>query len=401
VTSIVDSALQPPEGGAPAARAQAGGVIVTRSRYPATWAAGVGLLLVVILAVLPYIAYQSLTNTLVNLFILITLASMWNVLAGYAGLVSVGQQAYIGLGAYAVLLLAQHGVSPFLAIPVAAVVGAAFALPASWFVFRLTGGYFAIATWVLAIVASIIITGIPSLGGGTGAALPGFANVGATLLGAETYWGALAVAVVTVVGVYVLLRSRLGLVLTAIRDNEVGARSVGARVTRAKRTVYLVAAAGCAAAGAMVAISQLNVEAATVFNIQWTAYMIFAVLIGGIGSIEGPIIGSIIFIVLQQTLSQYNAWYLVLLGSLAIVMAIWVRGGLWSFLTSKVPIHLFPVQYLWRNEEGATMRQGVSRLIFGPVKTAPPTLARSSPAGPPRPPRLPSQETPPPSRNEP
>jgi branched-chain amino acid transport system permease protein len=151
----------------------------------------------------------------------------------------------------------------------------------------------------------------------------------------------------------------------------------------------------------MVAISQLNVEAANVFNIQWTAYMIFAVLIGGIGSIEGPIIGSIIFIVLQQTLSQYNAWYLVLLGSLAIVMAIWVRGGLWSFLTSKVPIHLFPVQYLWRNEEGATMRQGVSRLIFGPVKTAPPTLARSSPAGPPRPPRLPSQETPPPSRNEP
>lgn len=344
-------------------------VLVTRSRYPATWAAVVGLVVVAILAALPYIVYQGLTSTLVNLFILVTLASMWNVLAGYAGLVSVGQQAYLGLGAYTVLLLAQHGIEPFIAIPVAVVVGAVFAVPASFFALRLTGGYFAIATWVLAIVASIIITGIPSLGGGTGAALPGFANVGSTLLGAETYWGALAVAVVSVFGVYVLLRSRLGLALTAIRDNEVGARSIGAKVKSAKRTVYLLAAAGCAGAGAMVAISQLNVQAANVFNVQWTAYMIFAVLIGGIGSIEGPIIGSIVFIVLQQTLAQYNAWYLIGLGSLAIIMAIWVQGGAWSVITSKVPIQLFPVRYLWRNLDGETERHGVMRWLVGPVKT--------------------------------
>jgi branched-chain amino acid transport system permease protein len=344
-------------------------VVVTRSRYPATWAAIVGLVAVVVLALLPYIAYQSLTNTLVNLFILVTLASMWNVLAGYAGLVSVGQQAYLGLGAYTVLLLAQHGVDPFLAIPVALGVGAAFAVPASFFALRLTGGYFAIATWVLAIVASIVVTGIPSLGGGTGAALPGLGDVGPTLLGAETYWATLAVAVAAVLGVYILLRSRLGLVLTAIRDNEVGARSIGAKVKSAKRTVYLVAAAGCAGAGAMVAISQLNVQAANVFNVQWTAYMIFAVLIGGIGSIEGPIIGSVIFIVLQQTLAQYNAWYLIGLGSVAIVMAIWVRGGIWSFVTSRVPVQLFPVGYLWRNRDDEIERHGVMRVLLGAVKT--------------------------------
>jgi branched-chain amino acid transport system permease protein len=332
-------------------------------------AAAVGLVLVAVLALLPYIVFQSLTNTLVNLFILVTLASMWNVLAGYAGLVSVGQQAYIGLGAYAVLLLAQHGVNPFVAIPAAVVVGAVFALPASWFALRLTGGYFAIATWVLAIVAAIIVSGIPSLGGGTGDALPGLANVAPTLLGAETYWASLAVAVVSVVGVYALLRSRLGLVLTAIRDNEVGARSIGTRIKGAKRTVYVVAAAGCAGAGALVAISQLNVQSANVFNVQWTAYMIFAVLIGGIGSIEGPIIGSVIFIVLQQTLAQYNAWYLIGLGSVAIVMAIWVRGGVWSLLTSKIPVQLFPVGYLWRNRDGESERHGVRRLLLGPIKT--------------------------------
>lgn len=382
MTSTIDSASEAQNrevratSGTPGAR-----VLVTRSRYPATWAAVIGLVLVAILAVLPYIAYQSLTNTLVNLFILVTLASMWNVLAGYAGLVSVGQQAYLGLGAYTVLLLAQHGVEPFVTIPVAVGVGAVLAVPASFFALRLTGGYFAIATWVLAIVASIIITGIPSLGGGTGAALPGLAGVGPTLLGAETYWGALAVAVVSVLGVYVLLRSRLGLVLTAIRDNEIGAGSIGARVKRAKRTVYLVAAAGCAGAGAMVAISQLNVQAANVFNIQWTAYMIFAVLIGGIGSIEGPIIGSVIFIVLQQALAQYNAWYLIGLGSVAIVMAIWVRGGVWSFLTAKVPVQLFPVSYLWRNRDGETERHGMMRLLIGPVKTGPAAAAATSSGG--------------------
>jgi branched-chain amino acid transport system permease protein len=348
-----------------------GTAIVTRSRYPATWAAALGVAGVVVLFALPYIAYQGFTSTLVNLFILVTLASMWNLLAGYAGLVSVGQQAYLGLGAYAVLVVAQHGGSPWIGIGVAALVGAAFALPASWFVFRLTGGYFAIATWVLAIVATIVITGIPSLGGGTGDALPGLAGLSPTLLGAETYWGALVVALASVIGIYVLLRSRLGLVLTAVRDNEVGARSAGARTGRAKLVVYVVAAAGCAAAGAMVAISQLNVEAANVFNVQWTAYMIFAVLIGGIGSIEGPIVGSIVFIVLQQTLAQYNAWYLILLGAVAIVMAIWVRGGIWGTLTRIVPLHLFPVRYLWRNEQGQVTRSGLARHILGPVKQSP------------------------------
>ncbi|MGH7665960.1 MAG: branched-chain amino acid ABC transporter permease [Candidatus Dormibacteria bacterium] len=318
---------------------------VTRSRQSGLYAGGVGVVLVVVLACLPFLVDQGFTTILVNLFILLALASMWNVLAGYGGLVSVGQQAYIGLGAYTVLVVAQHGVNAFIGIPVAVLVGAVLAVPASWFLFRLSGGYFAIATWVLAVVATIIITGIPALGAGTGAAVPGLLNYNAVDLGAYTYWASLIVSVATVLTVYLLLRSRLGLVLTAIRDNEIAARSVGGRVRRAKLAVYVVSSAGCAAVGAVIAISQFDVQASNVFDIQWTAYMIFAVLIGGMGTIEGPIVGSVVFIVLQQTLSQFNGWYLVLVGVVAMAVAIWVRGGIWGYFAERSNFSLFSVGY--------------------------------------------------------
>lgn len=354
---------------APIVAAPSRPVTVTRSRRPAGWAGVLGVAVVVVLALLPYLVYESFTDTLANLFILVAVATMWNALAGYAGLVSVGQQAYIGLGAYAVLVAGQHGVQPFLGIAIAVVVAAALSVPASWLVFRLTGAYFAIATWVVAVVADLVVVRFPSLGGGTGAPVPGLDAVSPTLLRAEIYWASLAVAVVCVVAVYLLLRSRLGLVLTAVRDNEIGARSVGAPVGTAKRVVYLLAAGGCGAAGAMVALSQLNVEPGNVFNVQWTAYMIFAVLIGGLGTIEGPIVGSVVFIVLQQSLSQYNAWYLIVLGAVAMAMAIWARQGLWGLVTQRLPLRLFPVGYYVHGED-ARPRSGPLRWLLGPVRPA-------------------------------
>ena len=188
-------------------------------------------------------------NTLVNLFILLTIASMWNLLAGYAGLVSVGQQAYIGLGAYIVLFVTLHGVPPFAAIPIAALGCAVLAVPISLLVFRLRGGYFAIATWVVADTCRLLVSRSETLGGGTGAGVSGFTAANSTVLDAYTYWASLAVAVLALAATYMVLRGRLGLVLTAVRDNEVGARSAGARVKRAKRIVYLVAGAGLRGGG--------------------------------------------------------------------------------------------------------------------------------------------------------
>ena len=231
------------------------------------------------------------------------MASMWNLLAGYAGLMSVGQQAFIGLGAYFVVIVASHGSSPFLAIPEATVAAGVVGLPVWWLVSRLRSGYFAITMWVIASVCELIIIQVSTLGGGTGIALQGL-NQNPKLLTAYTYWAALAVTVVVLAAAYLLLRGRLGLALTAIRDDETGARSIGARVSSVQRTVFLVAAAGCGAAGAIYAILQQFIVPSAAFSVDFSAEMIFITIIGGIGTIEGPIVGTIVFFVLQQTLSQ-------------------------------------------------------------------------------------------------
>jgi branched-chain amino acid transport system permease protein len=317
---------------------------IRRSSRTSRWAIAPMLVLVVLLGLAPFLIDESSTSTLVNFFILLTLGITWNMLAGYAGLISVGQQAYIGLGAYAVLYLAQHGVEPFLALPIAAVFCAVAAIPISLLVFRLSGGYFAIGTWVVAEVLALLTIRSASLGGGTGTNVPGLDGFDPVVLGAYTYWASLVVAVLSLVGGYFLLRSRVGLALTAVRDDEVAARSVGVRVSRAKRAVYLAAGLGAGAAGGLLAISQLNVESTNVYGVQWSAYMIFVVLIGGIGTLEGPILGTIVFFVLQQTLASYGGWYLIILGTVAVIMAVWLRRGLWG-LADHFGIRLFPVGY--------------------------------------------------------
>ena len=314
----------------------AAGFRVTRSRRNVVWTGAGALIVVVVLALFPYIVYSGTTAIMVQAFIVLTMASMWNLLAGYAGLVSVGQQAFVGLGAYFVLILAINGTSPFAALPL------------WWLVSRLRSGYFAIATWVLAATVMLIIEKFSSIGGGTGMPLPGFAGFDPTLLTAYTYWAGLAVTVVALLAIYLLLRGRLGLVLTAIRDDEVAARSSGARVGLARMLVFVVAGVGCGAAGGLLAISQLQVQPGAVFSIQWTAEMAFVTIIGGLGTIEGPILGTIVYMVLQQTLSSYNAWYLIILGLVAIFMALFARRGLWGLVDARLNLRLFPVGYWLR-----------------------------------------------------
>jgi branched-chain amino acid transport system permease protein len=328
---------------------------VTRSRRNVAWTGAGALIVVVVLALFPYLVYSGTTTVMVQGFIVLTLASMWNLLAGYAGLVSVGQQVFVGLGAYFVLILAVHGTSPFAALPVAAIGCGVAALPLWWLVSRLRSGYFAIATWVLAATVMLIIEKFSSIGGGTGMPLPGLSGFSPALLTAYTYWAGLAVTVVALAAIYLLLRGRLGLVLTAIRDDEVAARSSGARVGLARLLVFVVAGAGCGAAGAVLAISQLQVQPGAVFSVQWTAEMAFATIIGGLGTIEGPILGTAVYMVLQQTLASYNAWYLIVLGLVAIAIALWSRRGLWGLVDEHLHVRLFPVGY-WLWPEGAPAR---------------------------------------------
>ena len=344
-------------------------VKVTRSRRSTLWTSIGALVVVVVLFLFPYAIGSGTLGILVQGLIILTLATMWNLLAGYAGLVSVGQQAFLGLGAYFVLIPAMHGITPWAGLFIATAGAAVCALPLWWLVARLRLGYFAIATWVLASMVMLIVEQISSIGGGTGEPLPGLTGMDPAVLTADTYWAALVVAVLALGTVYSLLRSRTGLVLTAIRDDERAARSSGVRVGRARLLVFIVAAAGCGAAGGVLAIEQLGVTPGTsggVFSVQWTAEMAFAVIIGGLGTIEGPIIGTIVFMVLQQTLQSYNAWYLIVLGIVAIIIAIFARRGLWGTLDERFNIRLFPVGYhLWAPGE----RRGRKRVPADAVPT--------------------------------
>jgi branched-chain amino acid transport system permease protein len=336
-------------------------VRVTRSRRN-TLPSGIGaLVLIIVLFAFPYFVGPGTTGIMVQGLIVLTLASMWNLLAGYAGLVSVGQQAFFGLGAYFVLIPAMHGVTPWFGLVIATIGAGVCAVPLWWLVARLRLGYFAIATWVLASVVMLVIEQISSIGGGTGEPLPGLSGMQPAVLTAYTYWAALTVAVLAIGGVYLLLRSKIGLTLTAIRDDERAARSSGVRVGLARMGVFIVAAAGCGAAGGVLAIEQLQVVPGTsggVFSVQWTAEMAFAVIIGGIGTIEGPILGTIVYMVLQQELQSYNAWYLIVLGVVAITIALFARRGLWGTVVDRFNVRLFPVGYhMWAPGEGGWRRK--------------------------------------------
>jgi branched-chain amino acid transport system permease protein len=324
-------------------RAQA--IPVRRAGRSTRWtAAGLGVV-VVVLAYLPYVAYTTITDRLINFLMLLTMATMWNLLAGYAGLVSVGQQAYVGLGAYAVLQLSDWGVQPYLGVVLAAAVCAVIALPTSLLAFRLRGDYFAVGTWVIAEVYRLLIVRDNDLGGGSGRSLTTLSGLDHTLREAITYWVALAVAVASLLGCYLLLRSRLGLALTSVRDNETAARSAGVDVLRAKRVVYLVSAAGCGSAGGILLVSSLNVHPDTAFSVQWSAYMIFIAVIGGIGYLEGAIVGSIVYFAVQEIFANYGSWYLILLGVLAVIGAVWLPKGLWGELRARTGAQIFPLRY--------------------------------------------------------
>jgi branched-chain amino acid transport system permease protein len=287
---------------------------------------------------------------LAEIYAYVALASLWNLLAGYAGLVSVGQQAYVGLGAYVLFastILA--GIHPLLAVPAAGAIAAIVALPVAGLMFRLRGHYFAIGTWVVAEVFRLSASQISALGGGSGISLP--ASIVTAMAPSRQlrefliYWVALALMVAVLAAIVLLLRSRYGLALTAIRDNELAARSSGVDVTRTKLVVYILTALGTAMIGALIFLQKLRISPDTAFSVNdWTAFVIFITVIGGIGRVEGPIIGTIIFFLLRQTLADLGSLYLLMLGAVAIAVMLLAPKGIWGFLAGRFGWQLLPLE---------------------------------------------------------
>ncbi|HZL30274.1 MAG TPA: branched-chain amino acid ABC transporter permease [Pseudolabrys sp.] len=304
----------------------------------------------VVLAAAPLWGDRQMLRLLAELFTFVALASLWNLLAGYAGLVSVGQQAYVGLGAYLLFgMVIVGGVHPIAAIFIAGPIAAIISIPVAALTFRLRGAYFAIGTWVVAEVFRLLASQISVLGGGSGISLP--ASIIVAMAPSrqarefELYWLALGLTVLVLTAIITLLRSRHGLALTAIRDNELAAQSNGIDVTRLKLLVYVLTAFGTAMIGALIFLMKLRVSPDTAFSVNdWTAFVIFITVIGGIGRIEGPIIGTIIFFFMRQTLADLGSLYLLIMGAVAIVVMLWAPKGLWGLIAERFGWQALPLQ---------------------------------------------------------
>jgi branched-chain amino acid transport system permease protein len=280
----------------------------------------------------------------------VALASLWNLLAGYAGLVSVGQQAYVGLGAYILFAFAiLAGLSPLWAIPLAGIIAAIVAMPVAGLVFRLRGHYFAIGTWIIAEVFRLLASQVSVLGGGSGISLP--ASLVIAIASSRQwrdfieYWIALALVVAVLALIVLLLRSRYGLALKAIRDSELAAACNGIDVLRTRVLVYIITAAATAMVGAFIFLQRLRISPDAAFSVNdWTAFVIFITVIGGIGRIEGPIVVTIVFFALRQTLADLGTIYLLTLGAVAILVMLTAPKGIWGLIVESFGWQVFPLE---------------------------------------------------------
>ena len=323
---------------------------------------------ILVLIALPFFAGRGTIQDMFFILTMLVLAQFWNLLAGYGGLVSIGQQAFVGMGAYAMFgVVILLGLDPVPSILLGGVAALVVAVPTAFFAFRLNGAYFAIGTWVIAEVVRLMVAQWKTLGGGTGTSLPRdatrdmwFVETIENTLGVRSaaardilaYWLALILALATIGGIYWLLRTRRGLALAAVRDNMEAAKSVGVDAARMKWIVFLTSAFGTGVAGALIYMQKARISPDAAFSVtDWTAYVIFIVVIGGIGTIEGPILGVLVFFALQSLLADFGSWYLMTLGVLAIVIMLVAPRGLWGLLSERTGLHLFPIRRTLRGNK--------------------------------------------------
>jgi branched-chain amino acid transport system permease protein len=319
--------------------------------------------IVPLLFLVPAVASRNLLQDLIFVFTMLALAQLWNVLAGWGGLISVGQQAFVGVGAYALFAgVALLGLDPLLAIPAAGCLAALVAAVLGPLMFRLEGPYFAIGSWVVAEALRLGCAQFKPLGGGTGMSLSGAALAGMTgtksvaaLFDIRTaaardvivYWIALLLVIGITFAIYVFVRSRLGLGLAASRDNNAAARSVGVRTDRIRYWLWVIVAFATGMVGALVYLQKARSSPDAAFSVvDWTAYVLFVVVIGGVRTIEGPIVGVLVFWALQYNLSGYGSLYLLVLGLIAILVMLFMQRGIWGSIAAHWNWQIFAVRKL-------------------------------------------------------
>jgi branched-chain amino acid transport system permease protein len=282
------------------------------------------ILLIILLAGLPFLTKRdNLINLVILIFLYVILASSWNILGGYTGQTSLGHAAFFGLGSLATRLLWTGGYPLFWSLLAGGIVAVLFALLIGIPAFRLKGVYFAIGTLALAQILNITV----------GNVFPNISSLPPDMLATYTllprYFLFFGIAVITVVSIYLLVNSRLGLGIMAVREQEDAAESLGVSALRHKLLALTISAFFAGLAGGAFAYYFVSYYYQFPFMPVWSFDTLTMVYIGGQGTIIGPIIGAVFFVLLREYLAQtLGEYHLIVFGVLFILVVLFLPGGL-------------------------------------------------------------------------
>jgi len=313
----------------PVSRAEPGGAVQAlpeRRAVRVTWA-GALLAGALLLALAPSFTSDYTQQVCFRVLEYAALGQAWNLLAGYGGLVSLGSAAFIGIGAYTTAELTNHSLPLVPGMLVSGAFAATFATVVSPALFRLRGLYFTIGTLALAEALRLFMVNYNGLGGNIGIFLQSAAPTTAGL-----YWLALGVAAAATGLVALILRTRLAISLRAVRDDEDVARQMGLVSFRTKLFAFTLAAFLMGVVGGLQAGKLSQIEPYGSFGLQWTIDIVTVALIGGLGTLGGPLIGAVFTVALAEWLNAYPSLHLAITGAIVIVVVRFAPGGLWGLL---------------------------------------------------------------------
>lgn len=277
--------------------------------------------------------------TLVMIYL--AMSQMWNLLSGFAGLTSLGHQAFFGIGGYALALAAQKfKISMWWSFLIAIVVCVVFAFVISVPIFKMNGVYFTIGTWIIAEALCTLFLNWDFVNYGIGYTISAALKVSQSQL----YLLSAILGIGSTVLLVVIMRSKLGMSLRAIRDNTSAAEVRGVKVFATKLIVFLISAAVMGIAGVVMFINQIYITPKGAFSMDWTIVMVFIVIIGGLGTIEGPIVGAFIYVIINRILYNFPGYTNLILGIIAIVIIILAPKGIMGYLGDKFKWDIFDIR---------------------------------------------------------
>ncbi|MEO8585516.1 MAG: branched-chain amino acid ABC transporter permease [Acidobacteriota bacterium] len=278
----------------------------------------------------PLFLERGTLNDVWSLAFAVILASAWNILGGFAGQVSLGYSAFLGIGAYTTVLLSLKGMDPFLSLPIGALLAALFSLVIGLPAFRLRGPYFTIATIGVGEAVRVCASSVSFTGGSSGLRMPA-----GSFDFTRNYEAMVVLAILTVAVAALVKRSAFGQALAAIKQDIDAAEALGVNSTRFKLGAHALSAAVVALAGSLYAINFQYIAPGSVFDFRLSLSIVLMPIVGGVGTIAGPVLGALVFSTLQVKLLSIPALrdsYLFIYGALLIVVMLFEPKGILGLL---------------------------------------------------------------------